>query len=241
MNPPGILAPAPDARPWSDDPYAEAMRTGSGPLWLRRADGHRHPLDVERWCAPPDSADWTLLSRCLRRGLPTLDIGCGPGRLVAALQTCGLPALGVDITHTAVARTRGLGGNALCRSVFDPLPGERRWGSALLADGNLGIGGDPSALLRRAAQLLAHDGLLLVEVEPGDLDERVTVTVEDGSGRNGPAFPWARLGAPAALRCADEAGFALADAWTSQERHFLALRRRTGHRGSHRTEVVRAR
>ena len=233
MNPPGILAPAPHRRPWSDDPYTEAMRTGRGPLWLRRDDGHRHPLDVERWCAPPGPADWTLLSRCLRRGLPTLDIGCGPGRLVAELQTRGLAALGVDITHTAVARARALGGNALCRSVFDPLPGESRWGTVLLADGNLGIGGNPSALLRRAAELLAHDGLLLVEVEPGDLDERVTVSVEDARGRSGPAFPWARLGAPAALRCAVGAGFSLADAWTSQGRHFLALRRRTGRYGSY--------
>ena len=225
MSPLGVLAPPPGPRPWSDDPYAEAMRTGTGPLWLRRADGRRHRLDVERWCAPPDPADRTLLSRCLRRGLPTLDIGCGPGRLVAELQACGLPALGVDITRTAVDRTRGLGGNALCRSVFDRLPGESRWGTALLADGNLGIGGDPAALLRRAAELLVHDGLLLVEVEPGDPDERVTVTVEDASGRIGPAFPWARLGAPAAVRYAVGAGFAPVDAWTCQGRHFLALRR----------------
>ncbi|MFC1401887.1 hypothetical protein [Streptacidiphilus cavernicola] len=227
MNSLGILAhgPTPCPRPWADDPYTEAMRTGSGPLWLRREDGHRQRLDLERWFAPPDQADWTLLSRCLRRGLPTLDIGCGPGRLVAELQTCGLPALGVDITHTAVSRTRGMGGNALCRSVFDRLPRENRWGTALLADGNLGIGGDPSALLRRAAELLCHDGVLLVEVEPGDLDERVTVAVEDASGRSGPTFPWARLGAPATVRCALLAGFAPIDAWDCRDRHFLALRR----------------
>ncbi|QMU74119.1 class I SAM-dependent methyltransferase [Streptacidiphilus sp. P02-A3a] len=212
-------------RPWSHDPFAEAMRTGSGPLWLRRGDGHRHPLEVERWCAAPDPADWTLLFRCLGRGLPTLDLGCGPGRLIAALQSCGLPALGVDITRTAVLRARGLGGSALCRSVFDPLPGEGRWGTALLADGNLGIGGDPAVLLRRSAELLAPGGLLLVEVERGDLDERDTVSVEDALGRCGPPFPWARLGSRAAVRCAAGAGFSLTDAWTCQGRYFLALRR----------------
>ena len=223
MTATGVIAPP--LHPWSDDPFAEAMRTGNGPLWLRRADGHRHPLEVERWCAPPDPADWTLLSRCLHRGRPTLDIGCGPGRLIAALQSRGLPALGVDITRTAVLRARGSGGTALCRSVFDPLPGEGRWGTVLLADGNLGIGGDPAALLRRTADLLAPEGQLLVEVERGDLDERVTVTVEDAAGRSGPAFRWARLGASATVRCAAEAGFALTDSWTCRGRHFLALRR----------------
>ncbi len=213
------------ARPWSHDPFAEAMRTGRGPLWLRRSDGHRHTLDVERWCAPPDAADRTLLLRCLRRGLPALDLGCGPGRLVSALQALGLPALGVDVTHTAVARTRVIGGSALCRSLFDRLPGEGRWGTALLVDGNIGIGGDPDALLGRTAELLSERGLLLVEVEPEDVDEQVTVAVEDGNGRCGPTFPWARLGARAAVRRAAYAGLTPVEAWVSQGRHFLGLRR----------------
>jgi SAM-dependent methyltransferase len=211
--------------PWVDDPFAEAMRTGTGPLWLRRTDGHRYPLDVERWCSPPDAADRTLLLRCLHRRVPAIDLGCGPGRLVAELQAYGLPALGVDVTRTAVDRTRGLGGSALCRSVFDRLPGEGRWGTALLADGNLGIGGDPRALLARTAELLAPEGLLLVEVDPvADLDDRVTVTVEDARGRCGPPFGWARLGTRAALAEADATGFRFSDAWTAQGRHFLALR-----------------
>ncbi|MFC1414623.1 SAM-dependent methyltransferase [Streptacidiphilus sp. N1-12] len=214
---------SPFRTPWVDDPFAEAMRSGTGPLWLRRADGHRYPLDVERWCAPPDAADRTLLLRCLHRRLPTIDLGCGPGRLVAELQAYGLPALGVDVTRTAVDRALGLGGSALCRSVFDRLPGEGRWGTALLADGNLGIGGDPGALLARTAELLAPGGVLLVEVEPADLDDRVTVTVEDAAGRCGPPFSWARLGARAALVQATAAGFRPTDAWSAHGRHFLAL------------------
>ena len=51
--------------------------------------------------------------------------------------------LGVDISRTAVARVRQAGASALHRSVFDPLPGQGRWGTALLADGNIGIGGLP--------------------------------------------------------------------------------------------------
>jgi SAM-dependent methyltransferase len=208
----------------TDDPFAAAMRTGRGPLWFRREDGQgRIPLHVERWCAEPDVADTTLLNRALRRGLPTLDIGCGPGRLVTALQRRGLPALGVDVTRAAVTRTIGLGGSALCRSVFDRLPGEGRWGTGLLADGNVGIGGDPEALLQRVAELLAPGGQLLVEVEPADVDERLIVRLEDGTGRLGPEFRWARLGAAATARVAEAAGFTPTGGWRSDGRIFLEL------------------
>lgn len=215
----------PTNRPWSDDPFAEAMRTGRGPLWLRRADGGRHRLDVERWCAPPDAADRSLLLRCLVAGRPALDIGCGPGRLVTELLALGLPALGVDVTRAAVTRTRRLGGAAICRSVFERLPGEGRWGTALLADGNLGIGGDPAALLARTAELLAPGGTLLAEVEPAAADERVTVQVEDATGRCGPPFRWARLDAAAAVRCAAAVGLSEHERWSVDGRCFVALRR----------------
>lgn len=210
------------ARAWRADPYSDALRAGRGPLFLRRSDGWLLPLEVERWCAEPDAADATVLARC--RG-PVLDIGCGPGRLVAALARLGHTALGVDVTPEAVARTVRTGGSALCRSVFDPLPREGRWGTVLLIDGNIGIGGDPGALLRRAAGLAAPGGSLLVEVATVDVDERVEVHVDDGRGGRGEPFVWARLGGRALRAEAADAGWTRAVTWQAAGRAFIQLRR----------------
>ncbi|MET7452184.1 class I SAM-dependent methyltransferase [Streptomyces sp. NPDC005574] len=211
-------------RSWSADPYSDALRAGRGPLFLSRADGWLLPLEVERWCAAADTADLEVLRRC--EGT-VLDVGCGPGRLVAALGTGGRRALGIDVSEAAVARTVRSGGQALRRSVFEPLPGEGRWGTALLVDGNVGIGGDPRALLARMSQLLVAEGLLIVETVPvPDLDERVVVHVTDARGAASTPFPWARLGTPALLRHADRAGWRAVDQWTAGGRCFAALRNR---------------
>ncbi|MGW7334191.1 class I SAM-dependent methyltransferase [Streptomyces sp. NPDC054840] len=207
---------------WRADPYADALRAGVGPLYLRRSDGWLLPLDVERWCAEPDEADEGVLARCTG---PVLDIGCGPGRLVATLAARGHRALGVDVTPEAVARTTRAGGSALCRSVFDPLPGEGRWGTVLLIDGNIGIGGDPAALLHRAAQLASPDGSLLVEVTTADVDERVEVHVDDGRGGHGAPFWWARLGARALCGEAADVGWTRSVQWRAAGRGFVGLRR----------------
>ncbi|MFE3772106.1 class I SAM-dependent methyltransferase [Streptomyces sp. NPDC059122] len=202
------------------DPYALALRTGGGPVYLRLADGRWTYLPVHRWHAQPTTADVTLLVRC---DSPVLDVGCGPGRLCRALLHQGIFALGIDVAPQAVARTIGLGGTALCRSVFGPLPGEGAWQTLLLADGNIGIGGDPRALLRRCTQLIAPTGVLLVEVEQFDVAERCTAWVEDTHGRRGAPFPWARLGATALGRIAPELGLSVTDEWQSDHRSFLAL------------------
>ncbi|MCX4831711.1 class I SAM-dependent methyltransferase [Streptomyces sp. NBC_01016] len=217
---------APPAAPWAGaDPYSAALRTGRGPLFLRRADGWLLPLEVERWCARADAVDRQVLERC--EGA-VLDVGCGPGRLVAELAGQGRTALGVDVSDAAVAHSRGLGGQALCRSVFDPLPGEGRWNTVLLMDGNIGIGGEPAALLARVVQLLAPGGMLIAEAAPVDVDERASVQVTDSPGQSGGhPFPWARLGTPALLRYAAGAGLRPVDQWSVGGRCFAALRTRT--------------
>lgn len=154
---------------------------------LEMDTGDREVLTSGRWRAEPDRVDELMLRRC--RG-PTLDVGCGPGRLTRALLARGAPALGVDSSRLAVRMTAERGGLAVLRSVFDPVPGEGRWKHVLLADGNLGIGGDPRALLARARQLLGPSGTAIVEMHPPGTGLR--------SGRarlgGGPWFSWAQVG-----------------------------------------------
>ncbi|GGX44752.1 class I SAM-dependent methyltransferase [Streptomyces noursei] len=225
-------APEPGAAPRArhEDPYARALAKGRGPLYMRCTDGGILLSEVDRWCAAPDPADLSVLRRC--QGA-VLDIGCGPGRLVSALRARGHVVLGIDISDAAVARTEHTGGIALCRSVFDRLPGEGLWNTALLMDGNIGIGGDPRALLARIGSLVAPDGTLLVEAARQDVDERLNVRFDDGRGHLGSPFPWARVGLAALRREAAVTGWQTGDHWTLDDRHFLALRHRRGAGSDH--------
>ncbi|WP_430647912.1 class I SAM-dependent methyltransferase [Agromyces sp. GXS1127] len=192
-------------------------------LSLRGADGDTHRLDAGSWVRPAGAADLTVLDRA--RG-PLLDVGCGPGRMLHAAGARSLPALGIDVVPHAVARARLAGGLALRRSVFDRLPLEGRWRSVLLMDGNIGIGGDPAALLRRCAELLTWGGEVLVEVdaEP-DLSVVGRVTLVDDGGRESSPFPWARVGWSAAVALAADAGLAVAEHWDAAGRHFVRAAR----------------
>src|SRR3984893_8515114 len=118
-------------------------------------DGVRLPLELERWLGEPAPVDRELVGRVVP---PVLDVGCGPGRHVVALAAAGIPALGLDVAPSAVHLARARGACVLERSVFARVPGAGRWATALLIDGNAGIGGDPEALLARIAALLRPGG-----------------------------------------------------------------------------------
>jgi len=121
------------------------------------------PLPVSTWRGSADHADRALLAHC---DGPTLDVGCGPGRMAEHLMRSGRAVLGIDVVAEAVRQTRARGVAALVRDVYDHLPGEGRWSSVLLADGNIGIGGDPRRLLSRTASLLAPGGRVVVDLAP---------------------------------------------------------------------------
>ena len=158
------------------------------PSWLDLAGTGPRELSVDRWHAEAAAGDEVILDACTG---PALDVGCGPGRLVAALLARGVQALGVDVSPEAIRRTTRRVGVAIRRDVFDLLPGEGRWHHVVLADGNIGIGGDPTALLRRVRQLLRPSGTVVVEVEqPGSGLTAGQARVRT-AGTLGQWFPWA--------------------------------------------------
>jgi SAM-dependent methyltransferase len=176
---------------------------------LRAEDGTTLPLDPGRWHAEPTPAEARLVETMVG---PVLDIGCGPGRFVIGLARRGTVALGVDPAPAAVALCRSKGAPVLQKSVFDPLPGQGRWRTVLLADGNIGIGGDPERLLRRCGELLANDGTVVVEVEPPRAHPTgwrpYRARLERGRSM-GPWFSWAVVGADAIADLALMAGLRL--------------------------------
>jgi SAM-dependent methyltransferase len=148
-------------------------------------------LDLRRWARPADLDERALLAEL---NGPVLEVGCGPGRLVAALGEQGTPALGIDVAPVAAELAADRGAPMLVYSVFDRLPGEGRWPTVLLLDGSIGIGGDPAALLVRVREVLAPDGLALVEVEgPGVPSGIRRAVVELDRGAIG-YLPWAHVG-----------------------------------------------
>jgi SAM-dependent methyltransferase len=177
-------------------------------------------LDARTWYTELRPGDAGLINRC---GYRTIDLGCGPGRLAAALVATGRQALGVDVSPQAVRYTRRRGAPALLGDVFGPLPDEGRWTCALLADGNIGIGGRPEHLLRRCRKLLGPHGTVLVEVDPpGTPDWRGDVVLSDGA-RTSSAFAWAFVSADRIATVAAGAGLRATGTWTEEGRWFAQL------------------
>ncbi len=198
--------------------FAEALRGEPCRVFGLGADLESVP--AWKWRGEADSADYEMLGRCSGA---TLDIGCGPGRMTQALLALGHQALGIDVVGEAVQQTRARGAVALQRDVFSVLPGEGRWGTTLLADGNIGIGGDPVRLLRRARELLADDGHVVVDLcKPGG-----AVTIHwiglEVSGRRSYSFPWAVVPACQISRLATAAALRLLEVNERQGRWFATL------------------
>jgi SAM-dependent methyltransferase len=213
------------------EPYAQALQSADNVLYL-----HGNPADADpgtparistmhagRWSARADAIDRSLLDGVAG---PVLDIGCGPGRMIQAAIDEGLDALGVDVSPTAVGIALSAGLAVLQRSIFDRIPLEGTWATLLLVDGNIGIGGDPDALLARCVSLLAADGVLVVEVHRDpEYDLAYQGTLHDAAGHSSDAFPWAEIGLSALRRRATRVGFVQVAEWTRGGRSFARLAR----------------
>jgi len=187
---------------------------------LRTVDGRVLDLPVDRWFGVADAAEQRALDHAVG---PALDVGCGPGRHLVALAERRVFALGLDISSAFLDIARGRGVNVLQRSVFDRVPGPRRWRSALLFDGNIGIGGDPVALLRRIGDLLRDDGRVIVETTLDDGDDDVVMVRAETADAVGPWFRWTTVG-PGRLRAiAATLDFEVAELWQDDDRSFVRL------------------
>jgi SAM-dependent methyltransferase len=207
------------------EPYARALRDDGEVLYLTEAGAsgrnRASVMHVARWNEAADDVDVSLLAG--RTG-SVIDIGCGPGRMVAAAGALGLTALGVDVSETAVAIAREAGLPVIRGSVFDRVPRQGHWDLALLVDGNIGIGGDVSALLRRTAQIIRRGASVVVEVH-GDAqwDRQYLGTVDDIHGRRSAEFPWAEIGSERLAVRAGPAGLRLTQSWSTGGRVFARL------------------
>jgi SAM-dependent methyltransferase len=208
------------------EPYARALRSAGGDaLYLQELRNDRaHPvaaMDVARWASHADEVDLRLLASV--RG-PVLDVGCGPGRMVRAAMDLGLDALGLDVSAAVVDIVRANGLPVHHGSVFDRLPLEGEWHTVLLVDGNVGIGGDVSALLSRCRDLLGEGGEIVVEVHPdADRDRTFTGRLVDLAGGRSASFPWAEIGLPGLISRAGRLALEPRQAWSEGDRSFCRL------------------
>jgi len=206
--------------------YSEALLTASeGGLRpvARLRDGSVRPLYVDRWVAAADEVDERALAEI---GGPVLDVGCGPGRHLHALARRGVFGLGVDLSAVAVDLARGGGVSAIVGSIFGEVPRAGRWRSALLLDGNIGIGGNPVRLLSRVGELLTPDGEVLVELAAPAAGTIETMARLETSGAISDWFPWAEVSAAAIGDLSRQARLSAGEAWSDRGRWFVRLYRR---------------
>lgn len=200
----------------------DARRKRRGSYRAYGDDGSVRRLPLRRWVSDPGPEEERLLAGL--RG-PVLDVGCGAGRHLEALRRNGVAAIGVDISPQAVALARREGNVVLEGSIFSELPAAGHWATALLLDGNVGIGGDPSALLRRIAGVLRPEGSILVELDPpGEHSREVSLRIE-GGGKISERFPWAWVSVDDVAGLASQAGLALGAVWSDGGRWFARLDR----------------
>ena len=202
--------------------YESGLRAGGG-CHVSFGGGDAVELPIRRWLDVADRTDELVLDLC--QG-PTLDVGCGPGRLTVSLVQRGVAALGLDVSAEAVRIARSRGAMVHHGDVFDEVPQPGFWQHVLLADGNIGIGGSPVRLLRRVRELMAESGSVVVDVEgPGHGIRQSRLHVQAHGHRGW--VQWAHVGVDSMAAVASRAGLRVtATRKVGTERHVVELRTR---------------
>ena len=186
--------------------YAEALaRAGVAALRSRvSATARMRPLAIGRWVAGADAVDERALAGL--RG-PVLDVGCGPGppparaRPPRRVRARRRPLPGRRRRWPADAAPTRSSARSSARS-RTPARGQ----SALLLDGNIGIGGSPARLLRGSLALLAPGGTILVELAAPETDTIETLARIETPSSVSEWFAWAEVSAASIGELADRVG-----------------------------------
>jgi SAM-dependent methyltransferase len=199
---------------------ADHVAGGSTTPIVRLKDGSARSLPIGRWVEGADPVDEHALAALSG---PVLDVGCGPGRHLHALARRGVFGLGVDLCPAAVQLARGRGATAIVGSIFGDVPYAGRWRSALLLDGNIGIGGHPARLLSRLVSLLAPGGTILTELVGPDAPSVETRARIETPSAVSEWFGWAEVSTASISQLATKTNTRVSELWQNDGRWFARL------------------
>jgi SAM-dependent methyltransferase len=139
-----------EPRPASLDRYYPQGYRGYGPL-VTRILGAFYEMRVSRW------------ARRKPGGGSVLEIGCGPGLMLAAFAQRGWKALGIERNEEAAQRARRTPGLEITANPVEELPADARFDLIVMFHVLEHIA-EPVTLLRECAKRLALGGRLIVNV-----------------------------------------------------------------------------
>src|SRR5258706_1308642 len=137
-------------RPASLDRYYPSHYRAYGPF-VTRVLSTLYGLRVSHW------------ARLKPEGASVLEVGCGPGLMLAAFRRRGWRVFGIERTETAAETARQTLGPDTIATSMEGLPADARFDLIVLFQVLEHIG-EPVALLREYANLLAPGALLIADV-----------------------------------------------------------------------------
>jgi SAM-dependent methyltransferase len=151
-----------DNIPWHDPAFSERM--------LQEHLSQLHDAASRRFEAIDAHVDWLHRNVLGKRPRKVLDLGCGPGLYSSRLARLGHRCIGIDYSPASIryakeqARAEGLDSAYRCEDIRNAQFGDG-YGIAMLLFGELNVfrPSDARALLMKAREALAPDGVLVIE------------------------------------------------------------------------------